>query len=97
MLKIIENELITKKAESVITKDTGCDYMFKNMRIDDLALLFKIFRRDENTFQLIISKMCPYIESRGQELTSNETLLKDPIAFTQKLLDLKAEMDGMIE
>ena len=41
--------------------------------------------------------MCPYIESRGTQLTSDETLLKDPIGFTVKLLELKAEMDQMID
>jgi len=28
ILKRIENELITKKADLVVEKDTGCDYMF---------------------------------------------------------------------
>ena len=33
MLKIVENELITKKAESVADKDTGCTYMFKHSEL----------------------------------------------------------------
>jgi len=28
MLKLVENELVTKKAEVVVEKDTGCVYMF---------------------------------------------------------------------
>lgn len=97
MLKIVETELITKKAEAVVGKDTGCDYMFKNKRLDELSLLYKIFRRDDSTFLLIINKMQPYIESRGQKVTQDENLQKDPIEFTAKLLDLKKEMDEMIE
>ena len=29
MLKLVEHELITKMAEAVSSKDTGCVYMFK--------------------------------------------------------------------
>jgi len=40
--------------------------------------------------------MNPYIEKRGEAVVKDENLLKDPIAFTRKLLDLKAEMDTML-
>jgi len=41
--------------------------------------------------------MNPYIEDRGSKIVKDETLLKDPIEFTKKLLELKKEMDNMIE
>ena len=41
--------------------------------------------------------MNPYIEKRGEAIVKDENLLKDPIAFTQKLLDLKSEMDNMLK
>ena len=41
--------------------------------------------------------MNPYIEERGEASVKDESLLKDPIAFTQKLLDLKHEMDHMLK
>lgn len=41
--------------------------------------------------------MTPYIESRGEKIVTDETLLKDPIEFTKKLLSLKSEMDEMVE
>ena len=46
MLKIVENELITKKAEVVGEKDTGCVYMFQHSRLEELNLMYKIFKRD---------------------------------------------------
>jgi cullin 1 len=97
VMKKVEIELITKKAEAIVSKDTGCASMFQKKALQELALMFRIFKRDENTFKLIIAQMCPYIESRGTQLTSDETLLKDPIGFTVKLLELKAEMDLMID
>jgi hypothetical protein len=97
MLKIVENELITKKAESVVDKQTGCDYMFENSRLQDLNLMYSMFKRDPQTLGLIIQKMNPYIEKRGEAIVNDEVNLKDPITFTQKLLNLKAEMDTMLK
>jgi len=41
--------------------------------------------------------MAPYIEGRGEKIVMDEALLKDPIEFTKQLLNLKAEMDEMVE
>jgi hypothetical protein len=41
--------------------------------------------------------MSPYIEDRGKKIVEDEALLKDPIEFTKKLLELKSEMDNMVE
>ena len=41
--------------------------------------------------------MSPYIEGRGEKIILDEQLLKDPIEFTKKLLELKFEMDTMVE
>ena len=97
MLKIVENELITKKAEPVVEKATGCEYMFLHSRLQELNLMYNIFKRDPQTLGLIIQKMNPYIEKRGEAVVKDENLLKDPIVFTQKLLDLKSEMDNMLK
>ena len=59
--------------------------------------MYDIFKRDTNTLALIIQKMNPYIETRGQAIVKDENLLKDPIEFTTKLLALKLEMDEMLK
>lgn len=41
--------------------------------------------------------MAPYIEARGEKIVTDEALIKDPIEFTKRLLDLKGEMDEMVE
>ena len=65
VLKKVEQELITKRAEAVLDKDTGCKHMFTHSLLDDLKLLYKCFKRDENTLGPIIQRMNPYIEQRG--------------------------------
>ena len=41
--------------------------------------------------------MNPYIEKRGEAVVKDKNLLKEPIVFTKKLLDLKIEMDTMLK
>lgn len=41
--------------------------------------------------------MDPFIMQEGRKIIKNEELSKDPIKFTLKLLELKAEMDNIIE
>ena len=96
MLNIVVNELISKMADEVSSKDTGCIYMFQHKRLEELKLLFDVFKRDSRTFGLVIQKMNPYIMERGRRLVNDENLVKNPIEFTQKLLDFKFEIDEMV-
>ena len=96
MLKIVEMELITKMAEAVSSKDSGCVYMFEQKNLNELKLLYDVFKRDQNTFGLIIQKMNPYILDRGQKIVMEENNVKDPHLFTEKLLEFKAEIDELV-
>lgn len=59
--------------------------------------MFNLFKRVESTLKFIIQKMAPYIEGRGEKIVTDEALLKDPIEFTARLLNLKKEMDEMVQ
>ena len=98
MLEIVHEELITKQAEDVVSKpETGCENMFEKTLWEELKLMYKILHKGTDTLKLIIQRMNPYIEKRGEAIVRDENLLKDPIVFTQKLLDLKSEMDNMLK
>jgi hypothetical protein len=58
--------------------------------------MYDVFLRVETTLKFIIQKMDPFIMQEGKKITANEELRKDPIKFTVKLLELKAEMDQII-
>ena len=96
MLRIVIEEMVTKMAEQVAAKDTGCVHMFQQKQKDELKLLFEVFKRNEDTFIHIINAMTPYITSCGQAIVNDPENLKDPNMFTTKLLELKAENDDMI-
>lgn len=97
LLEVCEKELIGKRAEVLVNKESGCDRMFQNKKLDELGLMYKVFKRDESTLKYILAKMGPYIISRGEKIVKDETLLKNPIEFSRKLLELKAEMDELVE
>lgn len=97
LLKRVEVELISKRYDQVLEKDTGCKHMFTHGLLEDLKLMYNCFRRDETTIPPMVKKMDPYILSRGDSIVKDEGNLKDPIQFTTKLLALKKEIDSMIE
>mmetsp|Transcript_18072 Transcript_18072/g.24205 ORF Transcript_18072/g.24205 Transcript_18072/m.24205 type:complete len:80 (-) Transcript_18072:1328-1567(-) len=79
MLSIVESELVTSAAEEICSKESGCVYMFQQKRLDELKLLFRVFKRDRSTYRLIINKMNPYIKERGTKIVHDERLIKDPV------------------
>jgi cullin 3 len=97
-MNTIQVEIIEKQASNIVEKEgTGCESMFQHSKLEELALMFRIFRRIESTLKFIIQKMQPYIEARGEKIVTDETLQKDPVEFTTKLLSFKAEIDLMVE
>ena len=58
--------------------------------------MYDVFLRVETTLKFVIQKMDPFIMQEGKKIITNEELRKDPIKFTIKLLELKAEMDQII-
>ena len=71
--------------------------MFQHSKLDELALMYRLFKRVDTCLKFIIAKMQPYIESRGDRIVMDEALLKDAVEFTAKLLAFKAEMDVLVE
>ena len=49
----------------------GCAYMFNEKRVDELKILFELFKRSEPTFQYIINIMEPYIVLEGKKIVEN--------------------------
>ncbi len=69
LMNTIQEEIIGKQAPNIVDKEgTGCDSMFQHSKLDDLALMYRIFRRIDSTLKYIMQKMQPYIEARGQKI-----------------------------
>lgn len=88
--------LITDQAQTVIERESGVAFFFKQMALDKLSLLYDLFSRDESSYKLIIDKMKPYILERGKSIVQLDENLKDPKLFSESLLDFKKEVDTMV-
>ena len=98
LLASLEHVLVEESAQALTEKErTGVADMFKDKRQDELKKLYTLLSRKQNTLQFIYDKMKPYIESRGKALIDDKEVLKDPILTINKLLELKKEMDSMVQ
>ena len=95
-MKAIVTELITNMRHAIVDKETGFRYMITNKRTEELQLLFKCYKWEPQNLGVIIACMQEHIEKIGRGYNEDETIKKDPIKFTQALLDFKKEVDQMI-
>jgi hypothetical protein len=71
--------------------------MFQGHQIDHLALMYRLFKLATTALTCILDKLQDYIETKGKQVVSDPELIKNPIAFTRKLLEFKSEMDEIVE
>jgi len=64
-------------------KGTGCNTMFHHKRLEELKLMFEIYKRVPETLKYITDRMQPYIENRGTSIVQDSELQKDAIGYTQ--------------
>ena len=57
LLNTIQTEVIEKHAANLVEMASGCDYMFQHSKLEDLALLYRLFKRVETCLKYIIGKM----------------------------------------
>ena len=97
IIQIVLKVAVEDKAEALTLKESGCEYMFNERKIEELTMMYNVFSRVDWTLKFIINRMNPYINQEGGKIVKNSDNLKDPLKFTQKLLDFKNEMDKLIE
>ncbi len=97
LLDSLEAVLVEENAQALTEKErTGVVDMFKDKRQEELRKLYQLLSRRKVTLPNIYEKMKPYIEGRGKAVIGDKDVLKDPVLFVNKLLELKKEMDAMV-
>ncbi|MCQ2819534.1 MAG: cullin [archaeon] len=76
--------------------ETGFAYMFKNKKDDELKDAYRLVSRVRDCLKHITTVFDVYIRERGNELYKNKDLMKDPLVFIPKLIDLEKEMSGLV-
>ena len=54
ILKIVLKVAVEDKAEVLTQKESGCEYMFNERKVDELTMMYNVFFRVEWTLKFII-------------------------------------------
>jgi len=71
--------------------------MFAKDSKEELAQIFALFKRAQETLIEIINRFGAYVESQGMALISDPNITKDAIEFTRKLIEMKIESDSFVQ
>ena len=93
---IVTKELVSNMAGTVVEKEAGVAEFFAQKKLDQIKLLYRVFRLDPKTFPLILGKMGSHILDQGREIVNNEENQKDPLMYTNKLMEMRAQADEML-
>ena len=89
--------LIGGNAVELGKMDTGIPYMFNNKRNDELKKAYELISLYPESLKVITEAFQPYIKKRGEEIYQNKEISKDPKKFIPRLINLKKEMDSLVE
>jgi cullin 3 len=59
--------------------------------------MYRLFKLATTALTCILDKLQDYIETKGKQIVADPELVKNPIAFTRKLLEFKSQMDEIVE
>jgi len=96
-LKVVtQRELILHTAKRLVEMESGCQAMFHNRKYDELALMFRLFRREPSMLPYMTEVMEPYIEERCRKIVEDQEMIDNPPKYIEQVLELKAELDNMV-
>ena len=95
LVQVMEEELIQQHMETIVNmKGSGVEFMLRNERTDDLARLFKLFRRVGEEGHKVIGDCI----SRFLRQNSKSTVeAPDANSFAKNLIELKDKFDRILE
>lgn len=70
--------------------------MVTNMLSDDLRLLYRCFARREANLTCIVEEMSKYIITEGDKVVNDADNVKDPVKYTEALIEFKDRIDKQI-
>jgi len=94
--KVCQRELILETAKQLVEMDCGCQFMFQNKKLGELALMHRIFRREPTVLCYMTEVMEPYIERRCTKIVDDQGMIDDPVKYIEEVLALKVELDDIV-
>ena len=95
--EIIYKELIGKNMIKLLEMDSGLKYMLENNKNEELSNLFDLFKLYEPSLHEIAKIFKDYIHNRLNALYKNEEINKVSEKIVPKLIELKKEINTLVE
>ena len=89
--------LIRRNMNTLVEMDTGINNMFKIKKKDQLSEIFQLFSFVPESLELIQKSFRAYIKERLLALYNDKDFSKDPKKFVPALINLKKEMDEIVQ
>ena len=89
--------IIKDNTEELANMDSGIRYMFKTKKIEELTNVYILFSLFEPSLDIVQKLFREYIKERGNTLYGNKELSGDPRKFIPELINLKKEMDKLVD
>ncbi|KAM1824396.1 hypothetical protein ACFX13_023988 [Malus domestica] len=94
---VVEKEMIESHMNILVhMESSGLVNMLVDDKYNDLGRMYRLFRMVHNELVTVQDFMTAYIRDTGMQLVSDPEILRDPVDFVQRLLDLKDKYDKFI-
>ena len=88
--------LIGENAQELGRMESGFPQMFTNNKIEELKNAFKLLNFFPKSLTVMTTAFQYYIKKRGEDISKNKEITKDPKKFIPELINLKKEMDYLV-
>ncbi|XP_071949341.1 cullin-3-like [Antedon mediterranea] len=94
---VLEEELISKHMKTIVEmENSGAVHMLKNNKKEDLACMYKLFKRVKDGLKTMCECVSGYLREQGKVLVQEEDRGKNPVQYVKDLLDLKDRFDEFL-
>lgn len=95
--RVAEQELISKYMTRLVDmENSGFLWMLRNDKVDDLRLMYSLFKEIENGDETLRSKLKAEVLEKGTELVQDSEKVKEPVTLINSILALKDKYDKII-
>lgn len=94
--RIVEIELITNHAKSLVDDASGCVLMLEQDLMTQLARLYALLSRVPSTLEILRTCVCDHAKKTGLELVAEQEKVKEPMEFVKKLLASRDKYDRVV-
>ncbi|KAJ6245965.1 cullin-3a-related [Anaeramoeba flamelloides] len=97
LIKVCEEELLSKHLDTLIGMDTGCLQMIKQDKYDELKLMYSLLTRVPRGSESILNIFIQYVKSLGFDIVKEKSINKqDPTSLIDKIIGLFTRFEKLL-